>query len=477
MKNFLLACILLLATSKIHAQQDTWDLRRCVEYAIANNISVKQADVNARVFALQAKFAQAEAYPNLTFNTSGGVNYGRSIDPTSNQYTTNSVVFQSYNLNAGITLFNFFKVKNDKKAADAALGASDINLNAVRNNISLNVAASYLQYLLSIETANAAKLQIQQTASQLSNTRKLVDAGSMPELNAAQLEAQLATDSSTYITDQGLAEQNRISLMGLLNLDASVSFQVSVPDVEKIPLQPLSEMQPDYVYQLALGTQPLQRYDSLNIVVQNYKIKSARGAMYPAITAFAQLGSNYASTFREFGGAYSTGKYDTLGVVPVNGVNYYALTPGFGTYTTKPSYFRQVGNINFSQAFGIQLNVPIWTNRQLKTNYQSQKLTLENLKLTQQQDNITLQTNIYQAYSSSVSALQKYNATTKAYAIDQYAFELAKKRYEIGVLSTIDYITTQTNMFVARINQLAAHYDYVFKMKILEFYKGQGVKL
>jgi len=304
-----------------------------------------------------------------------------------------------------------------------------------------------------------------------------VDAGSMPELNAAQLEAQLATDSSTYITNQGLAEQQRISLMGLLNLDANTPFEVSVPDVDKIPLEPLSEMQPAYVYGLALKTQPLQQYDSLNIVVQQYRIKSARAAMYPTLGGFVQLGSNYASTFREFGGVTPTGKFDTLGIVPVNGTNYYALTPGFSSYTTKPSYWRQVGDINFSQAFGIQLNVPLFSNRSLRTNWEREKINLDNYKLTQQQNNLTLQTNVYQAYSASVSAMQKFNATSKAYEIDAYAFDLAKKRYEIGVLSTIDYITTQTNMFKAKIDQLAARYDYVFKMKILEFYKGQGVKL
>ncbi len=474
MRKFFLACILFVTASGIHAQQDTWDLRRCVEYAVSNNISVKQADVQARVSALQTKLAIAEAYPSLSFGTNAGLNFGRSVDPTTNQYTTNSVFFQSFNVNAGITLFNFSRIKNDQKAAITNQEANNTNLNAARNNISLNVAASYLNYVLSIETANAAKVQIQQTTSQLNNTRKLVDAGSMPELNAAQLEAQLATDSSTYITAQGTAEQNRIALMGMLNLDASVSFQVSVPDVDKIPLEPLAEMQPDYVYRLALSTQPLQKYDSLKIVASQYTIKSARGAMYPTLSFFGQLGSNFASTFREFSSFPVT---DTISKLHIGGTDYFVSVPGQGTIITKPSYFRQVGNINFTQAFGIQLNVPIANNRQLKNNFEQSKLTLENLKLIQQQDNLTLQTNIYQAYSSSVSAMEKFNATTKAYQIDEYAFELSRKRYEIGVLSTIDYITTQNNLFKARIDQLSARYDYVFKMKILEFYKGQGVKL
>ena len=166
-----------------------------------------------------------------------------------------------------------------------------------------------------------------------------------------------------------------------------------------------------------------------------------------------------------------------MGVVPVNGTNYYALTPGYNTFTTKPSYFKQVGDINFNQAFGVSLNVPIFNNRQLKTNYEQAKLAMENYKLTQKQDDITLQSNIYQAYSSAVSSLESYNASVKAHKTQQYAYDLSKKRYELGVLSTIDFILTENNLFTAQVNELSARYNYVFRMKILEFYKGQGVKL
>ncbi len=476
MRKYIFACILLTVSTGIYAQ-NTWDLRRCVDYAIANGISVKQADVQARIAALNTQLSRAAVYPNLSFNTQAGIRSGRSIDPTSNQYTTNSVFFQSYGLSSNATLFNFFSVQNNIKATAAAQEASKSFADAARNDISLSVANYYLNYLLSLETANAAKLKVDLTTQQLANTRKLVDAGSMPELNAAQLEAQLATDSSSYITAKGTAEQNKISLMGALSLDLSTPFEVSIPDVDRIPLEAIAELQPADVYSMARGTQPKQRFDSLNIISQQYKVKSAKAAMYPTLTAFAQLSSNYASTYREFAGYAPTGKYDTLGVVPVNGTNYYALTPGYNTFTTKPSYFKQVGDINFSQAVGVSLNVPIFNNRQLKTNYEQAKLALENYKLTQKQDEITLQSNIYQAYSSAVSSLESYNATVKAHKTQQYAYDLSKKRYELGVLSTIDFILTENNLFTAQVNELSARYNYVFRMKILEFYKGQGVKL
>jgi len=334
----------------------------------------------------------------------------------------------------------------------------------------LNVAASYLETLLSVEQANIAKVQINQTTAQLENTRKLVQAGSMPELNAAQLEAQLATDSSTYITSAGTADQNRIQLIALLNLDEATSFKVSTPDVDKIPIPPLSELQPAYVYQLALASQPLQQSDSMFVMANQYAVKSARGAMYPSLSAFGQLGSNYGSTFQEV--TSFTPKADTLFT---NGGDY-IVVPGSNVVTKRPNYLRQIGNINFSQAVGLQLNVPIFNGRQARTNYERAKLNLENSQLQSRADNLTLQQNIYTAYSNAVSALAKYNATGKAVETQQYAYDLGTKRYNIGLMSTIDYITLQTNLFTAKINQAAAKYDYIFKVKVLEFYKGQGVQ-
>ena len=450
--------------------QDDWDLRRCVDYAMANNITVQQADVQARIAALQTKLSKAQLIPTLGFNTQAGYQFGRNIDPTTNQFTNSKVFFQSYNVQAGITLFNFFSIKNNIISSAKNEEAYKLGVGKARNDIALNVAASYLETLLSVEQANIAKVQINQTTAQLENTRKLVQAGSMPELNAAQLEAQLATDSSTYITSAGTADQNRIQLIALLNLDEATSFKVSTPDVDKIPIPPLSELQPAYVYQLALASQPLQQSDSMFVIANQYAVKSARGAMYPSLSAFGQLGSNYGSTFQEV--TSFTPKADTLFT---NGGDY-IVVPGSNVVTKRPNYLRQIGNINFSQAVGLQLNIPIFNGRQARTNYERAKLNLENSQLQSRADNLTLQQNIYTAYSNAVSALAKYNATGKAVETQQYAYDLGTKRYNIGLMSTIDYITLQTNLFTAKINQAAAKYDYIFKVKVLEFYKGQGVQ-
>ena len=469
MTKYFLPFLLCFSLQKIYAQ-DVWDLRRSVDYAMAHNITVLQADVQSRIAVLQTKLAKWQLYPTLGFNTQAGYQFGRNIDPTTNQYTTQKVFFQSYGLQAGITLFNFFSIKNNIIATEKDEEAYRLGVGKARNDIALNVAAAYLQYLLSIEQSNIAKVQIDQTAAQLSNTRKLVDAGSMPELNAAQLEAQLATDSSNYVTALGTADQNKIQLIALLNLDESSSFSVATPDVDKIPIPPLSELEPAYVYQLAITTQPLQQSDSLHIVAQEYAVKSARGAMYPTLSAFGQLGSNFGNTYQE-----PIGFQPFSDTIFTHGGDYLVNSGFFPTYRKVP-YFRQIANINFSQGIGLQLNVPILNGRQLRTNYERAQLNVENARLQLRADNLTLQQNIYTAYSNAVTALTKYNATTKAVQTQQYTFDLASKRYDIGILSTIDYITIQTNLFTAKINQVSAKYDYIFKMKVLEFYKGQDVQ-
>ena len=462
---FLFCCALQKASA-----QDNWDLQRCVDYAMANNVTVLQADVQARLATLQTKLSRGQLVPTLNFNTQAGYQLGRNIDPTTNQFTNQQVFFQSYSVQAGITLFNFFNIKNNILASAKDEEGYKAGVGKARNDIALNVAASYLQTLLSVEQANIGKAQIGQTQAQLDNTKKLVDAGSMPELNAAQLEAQLATDSSNYVSAIGTADQNKIQLIALMNLDEATPFNVATPDVDKIPLPPLAELEPAYVYQLALGTQPLQQSDSLHVVAGEYAVKSARGAMYPTLSLFGQLGSNYGSTYREV--SSFTPNADTL----FTSGGDFIIIPGSNVTTKRPDYFRQIGNINFSQAVGLQLTVPILNGRQARTNYDRAKLNLENLQLQLRSDNLTLQQNIYTAYSNTVSALAKYNSSTKAVQTQQYAYDLATKRYDIGLMSTIDYITIQTNLTTAKINQVSAKYDYIFKIKVLEFYKGQGVK-
>ncbi|UAY54885.1 TolC family protein [Arachidicoccus terrestris] len=476
MKKLKLLAAFLAAPMLIFAQQsETWDLQRCVQYALDNNISVKQSDVQARLDALTLKQAKANQIPTLSFNTQGGYNFGRSVDPTTNQFTTNRVLFQSYGIQTGVTLFNFFRVQNDIKAKKIQGEASASDIERAKSDVTLNVAAAYLQYLLAKEQVNIAKGQIELTTNQLDLTKKQVEAGALPELNAAQLASQLATDSSTYITNVTTMEQNKLQLLALLNLSADAPFEVSLPDVDKIPLEPISELQPDALYKHAVQTQYQQRVDSLKILSAKYAAKSARAALYPTLSAFGSVGSNYASSFMTQTGSFPY--MDTIGTININGKDYYSTAQGQIPVYGKASYGKQIFDINLSQAVGISLNIPIFNNRQSRTAWEQAKLNVTNLQLQQAQNNQTLQQDIYTAYTNAKSGIEKFNANTKGASYAQYAYHLAELRYENGMLSASDYLVAQNNLYTAKINQSAARYEYIFRLKVLEFYKFNQIHL
>ncbi len=464
------------------AGQDKWDLRRCVQYAINNNISIKQADIDARTSKLNFDLAKWTQFGTASINTPIGLTFGLSIDRTTNIYENTQSLFQGYTLSAGITLFNWFALRRSVESNKFSYEAQKVNIDKVKNDVTLNVAAGYLQALLAKEQVSLAKTKLELTRQQLDNTEKLVTAGSVPELNAAELEVQFATDTSSVISAQETYDIDNLQLMAILNLDAASQFDLDTPPIETIPVEPISGLQPDLVYAVAVSTFPQQKMNDLRISAAQKNVDYARGLLYPTLTAFAGLGDNFANSLQRLNFTQtiiSTGAY---AVDPANN-QYPVFAPNVTTsYSSQPlgkvftGYGTQLSN-NFGQQVGLQLNIPIFNGNSSRTNYKKAQLNVITAKLTKDNDLLTLKQNIYQAYYNAVASLEKFEANKKAVAVAEKSFDLSTKRYNIGMLNTIDYLTNQNNLFTARINVLISHYDYVFRMKVLEYYKGLGIKL
>ena len=422
--------------------QDKWDLRKCVDYAIANNISVKQADVQARIAKLSYDQARLSQIPSLSGSLGGSVNSGHSQNPTTYQLNTVTSLYSSIGVQAGVTVFNFSSLQNLKEADrlswQAALAGSD----RTKNDLTLNVANAYLTVLLAIYATQIAESQMHLSQSNLDLTRKQVNAGTLPELSAAELEAQVAQDSATYINTRGSIDLDLLSLKAYMGMDAATPFAIDTPPVEDIPVENIADLQPDIVYAMALTSQPLQRQDSLFIAEERKFIQYNKGQMYPTFSLGGGLSSTYFKTSN----------------VPAD------------------KYFTQINN-NFAQSVGVNVNIPILNGGALRTSYQRSKLTLVNYQLQRDQDNLTLKQNIYQAYTAAMTALQKFEANRISLAAAQKSYLFADKRSHVGMLNTIDLLTNKNNFYNAQINLLTAQFDYVFKMKVLEYWKGLGVKL
>ncbi|HQV60542.1 MAG TPA: TolC family protein [Chitinophagaceae bacterium] len=463
--------------------QDKWDIRRCVDHALKNNISVRQTDLQSRFSELSYKQNKGGQLPSLNFGSSVGYRLGRSDNPTTGVLEDNNFLNVGMQLQSSVSLFNWFSQKNTIEASRLSWEADKEQTKKIQNDIALNVAVAYLQILLAREQANLSNVQVDQTKAQLENTRKRVDAGVLPELNAAELEAQLARDSSSLVTAEASVQQFLLQMKALLNLDAGASFDIVTPPVSLIPLEALADLQPDAVYGIAISTLPQQKVNELRIQSAKKTVAAAKAGLYPTISAFGSLSTN-AISFKKaiydqvLNGYSPSGARANAGggtFYPIEIPNYVDGSNVVGYY--KPGSITRQFNSNFGQSIGIGLNVPIFNGRIARTAWDRSKLTVQQFELQKEQGDMQLKQDIYKAYTDATAALQKFNADKKSVQAAEKAYDFASKRYELNLLSTYDLIISQNNVQRTRIQALYSQYDYVFKMKLLEFYKGQGIKL
>ena len=444
--KYLFFLFLFCGASSLQAQEPAqWDLKSCVEYAIQHNISVQQADVSARLAKLQADLASSNRLPTINGSTGMGMRFGRSIDPTTNGFSNTQFLYNNFGLNGGVQLYNAGKLKNNAEATSLSWYASEADKLTIANDISLNVATFYLQILSAIEQTEIAKIQILQTKEQLTATAKRVEVGLLPELNLLELETQLANDSSSYITAISNVQQSKLNMMALLNLDAAKPFEIVAQPVDQIKLQTFADLQPDYVFNVASQNMPNVKAATLRVKAAEKNSLVAKASYYPTLSFGYNLTSNFSNQSKNWGTVWN----------------------GWNT---------QVSN-NFGQNVGFQMSIPIFNGNQSKINYQQSKLNLSSVMLQADNTHLKLKQDIYSAYTNAIVAYNKLNAVQKALNAAEKTYQFATKRYELGLLGTIELLNNQNNYLKAKVNFKTAQYEYVFRIKLLEFYKGEALTL
>lgn len=453
-----------------------WNLLQCIQYAMDNNLLVKQAQIQTRLNELIVKQSKLSKYPNITYGGNVAFSSGRNQDPTSFSLITKSYLSSSMTLQTGVELFNWYSKRNTIAANVIEVDAAKAAVEKQRNDIALIVANSYLQILLAKEQHRIAQVQLQQSQSQLANIRKLVKAGALPELNAAELEAQVATDSANVISARGNIDIDFFFLKTYMNIDASQPIDIEDPPAGNIPVENIVNLQPEYVYSLALKNLPQQRVNDLKYLAAQKNSLAMKGEMMPTISAFGSLGTSYNNQARVIDGV--TFFTNPIGKVTVGGTNYDVLPlQPFSNYNYSKSHLFNQYTDNFRQSVGLSINIPIFNGSTLRTNYERSKLDIESIGLQREQDNQKLKQDIYQAYNAALIAMEKFNASKKIVDAAQRTYDFSSKRFNVGMLSTFELTTNQNNLYRAKVEQALNEFDYVFKVKVLEFYKGQGLKL
>ena len=485
--KYILLLFLITFSFKLNAQNPgKWDLKTCIQYAIEHNISVQQADVQSRLAKLQADLAKSNQLPTINGSTGMGLRLGRSIDPTTNGFTNTQFLYNNFGLNGGVQIFNASKLTNAAASSNYSWQASEADKLNTSNDVSLSIATYYLQVLSAIEQTEISKIQINQTKEQLAATKKRVEVGLLPELNMLELETQLANDSSNYITANANIEQNKMALKALLNLDANEPFDIQVQTVDNIKLQSFSDLQPDYVFNLAAQNLPSVKAADLRVKAAAKNELVAKASFYPSLSFGYNLSSNFSNVFNYISG-YNFSGFSTPNAsspfVTVSNTKYYIQSPIYAPQTTKRNWGNiwngwgdQVNN-NFGQSFGLQMSIPIFNGNQAKINYQQAKLNYRSANLQKDNTNLKLKQDIYTAYNNAVVAFNKLIANQKALASAEKTFLFATKRYDLGLLGTIELLNNQNNFLKAKVNYKSAQYEYVFRIKLLEFYKGESLAL
>ncbi|HEX8334772.1 MAG TPA: TolC family protein [Segetibacter sp.] len=473
-KPILILCLSSLLYMHTKAQGE-WNLKRCIAYAISNNLSVKEQDVQARMAALTWKQSKLGQYPAVSFGSSLGMTTGRSIDRTTNLFTTQSILFNNFNLQTGADLYNFGAKKATIQANHLQYEAQLAGVEKLKSDVTLHVLGAYLQVLLDSQQTGIFQVQLNQTAAQLINTRKLVKAGLLPELNALQLEAQLTQDSATLIEANGTLQKSLLQLKSVLNFDTAIPFDVDYNEKPVIVFS-LAALKPELLYATAMRLMPQQKIDSLLAKAAEKTIVSTKKSFYPTLSIGGNLQTTYSNAKNNLRllGTTPSG-YIPIGIVEGTGAK--VVTPSLipiYEYYANPYATQLISN--FGNNVGLTLSVPILNGATARITKQKALLNREIIQLQQQQNDLNLQHDIYNAFVDASNSLQALTASKKSVEATERAYILASKRYNLGLLNLLELTTIQSKLFNSRLRQVVAEYDYIFKMKILEFYGGNRLE-
>lgn len=422
----------------IQAQQ-IWSLEDCIDYALKNNISLKQSELNIELNKNVYFQSKMEILPSVNINSSFNNNRGRYINPFTNQF--DEEVSSSLNLsyNSNLSLFNGFKNINQiKKAANESL-KSIYDLESAQNDLISSIALSYLQILFNEELFQTSESQLDLTKNQEIRIKTFVDAGSMAKGELLNIQSQLALEEQQLIQAENQLNLSKLQLSQLLELDQYENLNVLRLDINVPIFKIQNNINTDYT--IALNTQSSIKSSELQINSAMYDLKIAKANYLPNLSIGYRISTLYLDNVDDI-------------------------------FT----FNEQLEN-NQQSAIYLSLNIPIFNKWNVRNSVAQSKIQIENSLLNAQQAKNQLRKNMEQAYSDQLAAYKKYQATQKAVIAFKEAFNYIKERYELGMVNSYEFNESKNRLITAESDEIRAKYDLIFKVKLYEFYTSQKFEL
>ncbi|MGE4287188.1 MAG: TolC family protein [Salinivirgaceae bacterium] len=434
----LLAAILLPAYTGM--AQEAWTLERCVQHAIENNIQIKQQYLNVNYNENRLNQSKKDILPNLNANINQGFNFGLSTRSDNVNVSGNSMSVGT-DISSSMTLFNGFAKQNTIKKRGLDLQASIKDLEKAKDDISLAVVSAYLDILFNKELVSTAKEQLEITKQQIDYNTKQVEAGNLARGKLLETESQAANEELTLTNYENQLTISLLNLMQLLDLEVQPGFDIVSPEFDESELTS-QVLNANQVFAKAVLERPQILSKELQLQSTEKDVEIAKAQMYPVLSLGASMGDSYVHFFDIDNAAFGTQFND-----------------------------------NFQTRIGFSLSIPIFNGLNARTNYQNAKVNLENSRLELQLEKNNLLKEIQQANANALAALKKYQSSQKAVKSAEEAFRYVQEKFNLGIVTPLEFNDSKNKVTAAQSSFIQAKYEYIFRVKILDFYNGVNIEL
>ncbi len=425
--------------------QEKWTLRQCIDYAIENNIQIKQQELQVKNSEINLSTSKNAILPNLNASAGYGFSFGQYTNTQTNANITTNASGLDMRVSSSMPLFTGFKITNQIKQNELELQATMEGLKKAKENLELQITSYFLEVLFKQEVLKVYEEQAQLTLKQVERTEQLVEAGKAALSQLYDIKAQLAKDELNITSAKNALDLSRLDLAQVLNLTESENFDIVSPSsVENDVLAENmgSILPPAQIYGTALMIKPHVREAELNVESRKKALNVARSDYYPTL----DLSASYSTSSQR---AYNA---------------------------KNPSFSNQLRD-NSREYIGVTLNIPIFNRFQTRNRVRAAKLDIMNQQLALDNVKLVLYKEIQQAHQSATAAQAKFISTEKAYEAAAESYKYAEERYKVGKMTVFELSEAQTKMLSSKSEQLQAKYDFLFRAKILDFYRGVEIDI
>ncbi len=447
-----------------------WTLEECVYYALENNISIKNSELDRDLAGIEKTSAIGNFLPSANATTSHSWNVGLNQNITTGLLENQTTQFTSAGLNIGVDIYNGLANQNRLRRANLSKIASQYQLTKMQEDIGLNVANAFLQILFNKENLKVQQEQLATNRKQLERSTDLLDAGVIPRGDLLDMKATVASDEQRVILAENALLISKLSLAQLLQIEDFKNFDIIDQEYDAVQ-NPLLLQTPESIYEKAKEIRTELKIAKTNLEIAERDLVISKGAYQPRLQGFYSFSTRATSLERVTGIALNpTNPTTVIGVVEDTFQN--VVQPNFNPVLGRALPILDQFENNKGQNFGVQLTVPIFNGFSARTNVQRSKVALERSKILYEQEKLTLERNVFTAFTDAKGALNAHEAALVTLEAREESFVYAKERFDVGLMNAFDFNQSQTLLANAQSEVLRTKYDYIFRTKILEFYFG-----